>query len=247
MSRIHDDEGDFMGAMFTAFMGVKASLVTLLALGDQSMYERMAKLVDPRRRQAAVLFCDLESSAVLSRQLPTVQYFKLIRQFSTCVDEVIGRHKGIIGKHAGDGASALFLIDDLGTASGAAHAAIKAARDLQQRVEELDVTMSADVGHCVLNVGLHWGGGLYMGQLVPGGRLDVTALGDEVNECARIQETARNGSLIASKGLIEQLTEEDAADLGIDTEKLTYKQLTELPDASEKAKRDAGGLPVTAL
>jgi hypothetical protein len=46
----------------------------------------------------------------------------------------------------------------------------------------------------------HWGGALYLGQIVTGGRLEITALSDEVNECARIRQTAPNGSLLAHDG-----------------------------------------------
>ena len=91
-----------------------------------------------------------------------------------------------------------------------------------------------------LNVGVHWGGALYMGQVVTGGRLEVTALGDEVNECARIQETARDGTVLASKALIERLDAEDARGIGLDPERVVYRTIGELPGASEKAVRDAG-------
>jgi class 3 adenylate cyclase len=244
---IRDDSGAFVGAWFVTFMGVKPSLLVLLALGDRSMYERMAKLIEPERRQAAVLFADLEASATLSRQLPTSTYFHLIREMTTRIDEIVGRNDGIIGKHVGDGASAYFLGDDLGTPSAAATAAIAAGRDLRDSIEQIDIPTSADVGSFVLNVGVHWAAGLYMGQLVPGSRLDVTAIGDEVNECARIQETARGGSLIASKSVLEQLTSDDAASLGVDIQKITYRPLGDLPDATEKAVRDAGGIAVTHL
>ena len=86
-----------------------------------------------------------------------------------------------------------------------------------------------------------------MGQLVTGGRLEVTALGDAVNECARIQESARSGATLASKSLIEHLTDGDAAALEIDPDNVLYRTIEELPEATEKAKRDAGGLPVTPL
>ncbi len=115
------------------------------------------------------MFADLESSGTLSRQLPTAMYFRLIRQLSTVIDEVVGQHVGITGKHAGDGSSAFFLVDDLGSESRAAAAAVATARELQARVDEIDVPIAADVGQLILNVGLHWGASLYMGQLVPGG------------------------------------------------------------------------------
>ena len=245
--RIHDDEGRSLGVVITFFMDVRPNLFVLLARGNQAMYERMASLVEPRRRQGAVLFADLEASGPLSRQLPTIQYFKLVRELTMCLDAAVAQNEGIIGKHAGDGGSAFFLTQDLGSPSVAARAAIAAARQMQEMVASLDVPVSPELGSCALNVGLHWGAGLYLGQIVPGGRLDVTALGDEVNECARIQESARGGSLLASKALVEQLSDEDAAVVGLDLEKLVYTTLADVPQASDKARRDAGTLAVTSL
>lgn len=85
-----------------------------------------------------------------------------------------------------------------------------------------------------------------MGQVVTGGRLEVTALGDEVNECARIQQVAEGRSL-ASKGIVERLDVADAIALGIDPDALAYKTLAEIGGASEKALRDAATVPVTAI
>jgi class 3 adenylate cyclase len=86
-----------------------------------------------------------------------------------------------------------------------------------------------------------------MGQVVTGGRLEVTALGDEVNECARIQETARDGTVLASKPLVERLDSEHAERIGIDPDTVAYTTVAELPDVPEKAVRDAGSIPVTAV
>ena len=98
-----------------------------------------------------------------------------------------------------------------------------------------------------MRFGLHWGGTLYMGQVVTGGRLEVTALGDEVNEGARIQQSARDGALLASKALVERLTVEDGRRIGVDPEEVVYRTIAELPGADAKAMRDAGTLPVTEL
>jgi class 3 adenylate cyclase len=42
----------------------------------------------------------------------------------------------------------------------------------------------------VMHFGLHWGATLYVGQIATSGRTEVTALGDEVNEAARIEACA---------------------------------------------------------
>ena len=52
------------------------------------------------------------------------------------------------------------------------------------------------------------------------------------------------GALLASKSLLEQLGDDEAERLGLDTGDLVYRSVGELPDAGEKAVRDAGGIPV---
>lgn len=86
-----------------------------------------------------------------------------------------------------------------------------------------------------------------MGQIVTGGRLEVTALGDEVNEAARIQQVARDGIAFASKAVVERLDPDDAAVVGIDPDTATYRTVAEIPGADEKTVRDAGGIAVTEI
>ena len=242
---IRGESGSYVGCLMVSIMAVRPNLMTLLARGDEEMYERMARLVDPRSRRAAILFCDLHHSGRLSRRLPSAAYFKLIRELWTKIDAVVADETGIVGKHAGDGASAYFLEDDLGSPSQAAAAAIRAARRIHELSE--DVFRESTGSDCLMKIGVHWGGNLYMGQLVPGSRLDVTALGDEVNETARLEEIAGVGETVVSKQLLEQLSDDDAAFVGVDIEKVTYTLVSEWEGASEKALRDAGGVAATTL
>ena len=250
--RLHGSGGEHLGTLQLYGSALPARILALVARGDESMFTRMSQLVDPGRRQAAVLFADLQESGVLSRRLPSAAYFKLISAVTDAMDQAVIEHVGIVGKHAGDGLTAFFLADDLGSSSAAAHAAICAARNISvvahtaaKKVGE--ETGLVEAGDLRVNIGVHWGGTLYMGQLVTGGRLEVTALGDAVNECARIQESARDGDALASKSLIEHLTAAHASDLGLDQDGLVYRSISEMAHASEKAKRDAGSIPVTPI
>jgi class 3 adenylate cyclase len=250
--RIRDKDGAFLGTVVLYVPGLPASVLSLVARGDEGMFQRMARLARPGRKQAAVLFADLESSSSLSRHLPSAAYFRLIRALTGAIDEVVGRHRGVVGKHAGDGVTAFFLAEDLGSPSAAARAAISTAREVSSLAKLVAGDLGEEIGIldeelCKINVGVHWGGRLFMGQLVTGGRLEVTALGDAVNECARIQESAREGTILGSKSLIEHLTDEDAAALELDPDTVLYRTIEELPEAPPKAKRDAGGLPVAPL
>jgi class 3 adenylate cyclase len=243
--RINDDDGAGLGNLIVFFIDMNPNLMALLVRGDQAMYQRMARLVEPARRETAVLFCDLHRSVALSRTVSTATYFRLIRELWTAIDATVAGNSGIVGKHAGDGASAFFLVDDLGSESAAAAAAIRTAR----RIHDLSGEVFGDVLEepCRMKVGMHWGASVYMGQLVPGGRLDVTALGDEVNEAARIQECAGPHESLASKQLVERLSAQDAASLGLDLEKLTYQLVGDRDGVTDKARTDAGMVPVTPV
>ena len=46
---------------------------------DRGMFERMARLTEPGRREAAVLFADIQSSGELSRHLSSAAYFRLVQ------------------------------------------------------------------------------------------------------------------------------------------------------------------------
>ena len=71
----------------------------------------------------------------------------------------------------------------------------------------------------------------------------MTALGDEVNEAARI-EVCDRWSHDRSKVLIERLDPVDAAILGIDPRRATYTPLADLATATDKARRDAPSIAV---
>jgi class 3 adenylate cyclase len=104
-----------------------------------------------------------------------------------------------------------------------------------------------DADTCRMNIGVHWGANLYIGQVVTGGRLEVTALGDEVTECARIEHVASGGQTLASKAVVERLDLEGAAALELDPRRLHYRVLAELVRDDPKALRDAGGIAVADL
>jgi class 3 adenylate cyclase len=250
--RLRCAKGASLGTLVLWGSGLPPHLLTLVARGDVGMFERMARLADPGRHPAAILFADLEASSALSRRLSSAAYFDLIRSFTTTIDSVVVEREGIVGKHAGDGVTAFFLADDTGSNSSAARAALEAGRGIRTAVEGVRTDLSRELGAlasetlCV-NVGLHWGGAVYMGQVVTGGRLEVTALGDEVNEAARIEQSAQGGSLLASKILLEQLGQGDAAELALEPDRLSYTALADVDGASDKARRDAGTVAVTAI
>lgn len=246
--RVRTKDGRPFATVYIYGANLPATLLALVSQGDRGMFERMARLADPGKREAAILFADIQSSGDLSRHLSSAAYFRLVQTLFTELDRIVIGASGIVGKHAGDGLSAFFLSDDCGSREGAAAAAIDTALEVTSAARKTGADSELEPAHeLTLNVGVHWGGALYMGQVVTGGRLEVTALGDEVNECARIQESARDGAVLVSKALVERLAPEHAEEIGIDPETVAYATVGELPGATEKAVRDAGTIPVTEV
>jgi class 3 adenylate cyclase len=242
--RINDDDGRFLGILRFARTALPESLLSRLGRGDRGLYQRMDHVREPARRPASILFADLESSGSLSRRLSSRGYFALIGGLTDLIDSAVIALSGIVGKHAGDGGSALFLALDFGgSESAAARAAIEAARAIRDGAAEL----GPDELSVKVNIGLHWGGTLMVGQVATSGRLEVTALGDPMNEAARIEAAASAGSILASKELIERLEPNDASATRIDPDAIDYVPLGELEGASEKAVRDAGAIPVAEV
>ena len=183
-AQVRDERGVLIGQFTVYSARLPPRLLTLLTRGDEAMFERMARLVEPGRHAAAILFADLEASEELSRRSSSAVFFKLIRSITTAIDDAVLDRSGLVGKHAGDGVTAFFLADQLGSASSAVRSAIEAARAVGEAALAAadDLAGTPDLlrdDALRMNVGVHWGPALYMGQIVTGGRLEVTALGDE--------------------------------------------------------------------
>lgn len=243
--RLRDDAGRFVGAalIFKPAVGM-AVISRITSMGDLRHFERMQHVASPGRRPAALLFADLESSSPLARRLSTASYFALVRRLARAADQSVIDAGGLVGQHAGDGVVAFFLAETTGSESAAARACITAARALRSAVADVATRSDLQSADVVLRFGLHWGANLYVGQITTSGRTEVTALGDQVNEAARIEACATGGRALASKDLIERLGPDDAAALDVDPDRVTYTALGDLRTATEKARRDAPAIAV---
>lgn len=243
--RIRDGDGRRAGTAVIFKPAPSMSvLATLAAQGDLRHFERMQSVAQAGRRPAAILFADLEASSPLARRLSTASYFSLGRRMTRAADQCVIDAGGLVGRHVGDGVVAFFLAETAGSESAAARSCIQAARAM--RTTMVGVALRSDLApeDLVMRFGLHWGATLYVGQIATSGRAEVTALGEEVNEGARIEACATGGRALAWKELLERLEPADAAALGLDPDHITYTPLAELPAATEKARRDAPAIAV---
>lgn len=243
--RIDDADGQRVGVCVMPKPAAGMShLARAAATADLAHLERLRVVERPDRRPAAILMADLEASSPLARRLSTAQYFAFGRRRVRTADRCIIDAGGIVGPHAGDGVLAFFLADTTGSESAAARACITAARALRDTLPHVAARSELPGAEVSLRFGLHWGAMLYMGRILTGGRSEVVALGDEVNEAARIEACATGGRTLASKSLLERLNRTAADALGLDTLHTTYTPLADLSTATDKARRDAPSIAV---
>jgi class 3 adenylate cyclase len=243
--RIDDGHGRLAGfGCLTKPAAGMSHLGLAAAVADLAHLERMHLVERPDRRPAAILMADLEASSPLARHLSTAQYFAFGRRFIRNADRRIIDAGGIVGSHAGDGVVAYFLAETTGSESAAARACITAARALRDTLPDIAARSEITDAELSLRFGLHWGATLYIGRVLTGGRSEVTALGDEANEAARIEACATGARALASKALIERLSRADADALQLDTTHTTYRRLADLATATDKARRDAPSIAV---
>lgn len=202
--RINDSAGKYVGLVtdYRPTAGM-SQVFSALQLADLRHVERMNAVARPGRRPGAVLFADLEASTPLSKRVSTAQYFAFGRRLVRGVDQCLIDHGGIVGRHAGDGVTGFFLAETAGSESAAARSCIEAARALPGVVAAAVDRSDLHDESVTFRFGLHWAARLYVGQIQTAGRSEVTALGDEVNDAARIEACASGGRTLASKDLLE--------------------------------------------
>lgn len=221
-----------------------AMLAAMTFTADLDHVARMGLVSRAGRRPAAILFADLEASSPLARRLSTASYFAFGRRLVRAADRCVIEAGGLVGRHVGDGVVAFFLAETAGSESAAARQCISAARALREAAGDVATQSDLQPQDVVLRFGLHWGANLFVGNITTSGRVEVNALGDQVNEAARVEACATGGLALASKDLVERLEPEDAAALGLDPEHVTYTPLGDLATATDKARRDAPAIAV---
>jgi class 3 adenylate cyclase len=248
LERVRDETGTVVGNLVQVKPNLGMSTIAAMVMqGDARHFERMNAVAQAGRRPAAMLFADLEHSSELARRLSTASYFALIRRLVRAADQAVIDCGGLVGRHVGDGVVAFFLAETAGCESAAARNCIAAARAVRSAFSAVAARSELSGDDVVLRFGLHWGSKLYVGNIATGGRTEAAALGDEVNECARIEACATGGRALASKDLIERLDRDDARAVGIEPSRVTYTQLGALPTATDKARRDAPAVAVTEI
>ncbi|NKB22137.1 MAG: 2Fe-2S iron-sulfur cluster binding domain-containing protein [Alphaproteobacteria bacterium] len=156
-----------------------------------------------QEKEIVILFADLRDFTKFSEQkLPYDLVFVLNRYFAN-MGGAVGEAGGHLDKFIGDGVMALFGVD-VPIAEGAKQA-MKAAKLMTERLEELNQTLAGELAEPLrIGIGLHAGPAI-IGEMGYGETTSLTAVGDAVNTASRIESMTKEykAQLMLSQGVAD--------------------------------------------
>lgn len=151
-----------------------------------------AHLEEGRLVEMTMLFADLSSFTEMTNRLGAEPTYDLVDRYLRFASDILTAHGAFIDKYVGDAVMAFFNLP-VKRADHAA-AAVAAARELQEKLpalsSELGVSLQATVGIAT--------GFARVGRLGSNDIKDYSAIGDVVNQAARLQAQARAGEIVVS-------------------------------------------------
>lgn len=159
-----------------------------------------------------VLFADMRGSTETAERIGDRAFTDLINRFFQTSSNILIGGGAVLGRLAGDGASGFFVPGLAGPKY--ARAALDSAGELLKATGH----GSDDEPWIPLGVGVH-AGHAYLGLVgTPGGTMELTALGDDINVAARLADAARAGEILATLQLCQQA--------GLDIDHLEHRELS---------------------
>ena len=159
---------------------------------------------DGERRQLTVLFCDIVGFTEVAQRVDPEVLRSIVRRYEDACAVCIAHYDGYVYQKLGDGIVAFFgypLAHE-----GEASRAIRAGLEILEAIASLEVP---EVGRIRIRIGINSG-------IVVVGHAEGNVVGDAMNLAARLQGTARPGSLVVSER-VRRLAggEFDYEDLGV--------------------------------
>ena len=186
---------------------VNEDLLQMLSRREQVINDLLRRRM-PSLVSLCVLVADLQDSVRISAELLPSQYFELINGLWECVGPTFEAHKGIYGKHVGDG-MLYYFIDKPG--ENYIINCINCAIELRENIKKFSKMWRGIKGwdnNLCLNTGINEGQEFF-GTIHLANTVEFTALGDTINIAARLSQFATNGEVWTTKNLVSKLSQDD--------------------------------------
>jgi adenylate cyclase len=166
------------------------SVFPLLA-ADASAADGMVRGgLEGNERLVAVLFVNLRNSTALSEARLPYDLLYILNQYFAEIIKALEASNGHCAQFAGDGLMALYGLSAKDPATGAADA-LRGSREMLARIDRLSMRLRGDLP-CPLRIGIgiHFGEAI-VGTMGPPGSQVISAIGETVNVCARLERLTK--------------------------------------------------------
>ena len=162
------------------------------------------------RKEACVLFADLQGFTALSEKLAPEQVVDVLNDFFRIMIPIVFQNQGTLDKLIGDCIMAVFgaPLDD----KKACYHAVKTALEMFIVFNRFKDKKGGVYQHLKMTVGINFGE-LIVGFLGDQTHLDYTVIGDTVNAAQRLQSMAGGNEIFISQSVLD-MTHKDLNTMG---------------------------------
>ena len=133
-----------------------------------------------RSQRVTMLITDLRDFTAISEMLGPAGSVNLLNKVFESLVEIVFEYKGTLDKFTGDGMLVVFGVPK--SKEDDAHRAIMAARKMVEKIRNLDMGITLNIG-----IAIHTGNVIF-GNIGSTQRMELTVIGDTVNTVSRIEE-----------------------------------------------------------
>ena len=180
------------------------SIVPLLAADASAADGATRGGLEGSERLIAVVFVDMRGSTTLSEAKMPYDVLFILNNFYSEMTKALAATNGHYSQFTGDGLMALYGLNASDPTTGAADA-VRGAREMLSRLDQLNRQLSRDLPEPLrIGIGIHYSEAI-VGAMGPPRSQIITAIGDTVNTCARLEGLTKeyDGSVIISRQAAE--------------------------------------------
>jgi adenylate cyclase len=167
------------------------SVMPLLAADARATDGMVPGGLEGSERLITVVFVDLRASTVLGEAKLPYDLLYILNQFFDEMIKALNATNGHYSQFTGDGLMALYGLNAKDPATGAADA-LRGAREMLARVAQLNSRLRGDLPQPMrIGIGIHFSEAI-VGAMGPPGSQIITAIGDTVNACARLESLTKD-------------------------------------------------------
>jgi len=176
------------------------SVMPLLAADARAADGMVRAGLEGSERLITVMFVDLRGATILGEAKLPYDLLYILNQFFDEMIKALTATNGHYSQFTGDGLMALYGLNAKNPAIGAADA-LRGAREMLARVAQLNSRMRGDLPQPMrIGIGIHFSEAI-VGAMGPPGSQIITAIGDTVNACKRLESLTKeyNCAVVVSR------------------------------------------------